>query len=143
MARTRQTAGKSVGGKVLRKQLAKTTKASKKSGVTTTNLEEEENVHMTCKDKESPDQKSPMIRIALRRGQLQPSIENESRHINETTTGQDTSFSSPMGEHSSKAKAMSFAKKGRDVNCRYSSITDIQILLTTDRSYLMRLFTKP
>ena len=131
---------------MLRKQLAKTTKASKKSGVTTTNLEEEENVHMTCKDKESPDQKSPMIRIGLRRGQLQPrqpSIENESRHINETTTGQDTSFSSPMGEHSSKAKAMSFAKKGRDVNCRYSSITDIQILLTTDRSYLMRLFTKP
>ena len=116
---------------MLRKQLAKTTKASKKSGVTTTNLEEGENVHMTCKDKESPDQKSPMIRIALRRGQLQPSIEN--RHINETTTGQDTSFSSPMGEHSSKAKAMSFAKKGRDENCRYSSITDIQILLTTDR----------
>merc|ERR1719226_191382 len=58
-----------------------------------------------------------MIRIALRRGQLQRPIENESRHINETT-GQDTSFSSPMGGHSSKAKAMSFAKKGGDVNCR-------------------------
>ena len=108
---------------MLRKQLAKTTKASKKSGVTTRNLEEGENVHMTCKDKESPDQKSPMIRIALRRGQLQPSFENESRHINETTTGQDTSFSSPMGEHSSKAKAMSFAKNGRKYY-RYTNITD-------------------
>ena len=115
MARTRQTARKSTGGKAPRKELA--TKAARKSRgvkksrttrremVTTRNLAEKENKFAVIKEKQSSGQKTPKFRIALGNRLVEKEIEN----IQETT---------PANSNPSQLQEDNF-KKGRNVNCRY------------------------